>query len=286
MSSAPAVTLSGLATQAYRSGYAQHGEIDLPPETFETQLRVILEKHLGPNAAASIQLSFADTLRTTDLYLTIACAQPTELGWRRFSVAYQRYIDQVARFVSPTNSESWELAENLLADLFLHDSSGASRIASFDGRQSLATWLRVVISRRAINHSLLKWNSVERFDHSADVTDKASVDRIESAVRNNRYGAILSEAFEIASESLTDRERLMLLLRYDDGLRMGEIAKAFGIHPSGITRQFQQLHLKLQKRIVSILAVKHHLGPEAIKECLLDIIENPSHSLLVFLKAS
>jgi RNA polymerase sigma-70 factor len=286
MSSAPAVTLSGLATQAYRSGYAQHGEIDLPPETFETQLRVILEKHLGPNAAASIQLSFADTLRTTDLYLTIACAQPTELGWRRFSVAYQRYIDQVARFVSPTNSEAWELAENLLADLFLHDSSGASRIASFDGRQSLATWLRVVISRRAINHSLLKWNSVERFDHSADVTDKASVDRIESAVRNNRYGAILSEAFEIASESLTDRERLMLLLRYDDGLRMGEIAKAFGIHPSGITRQFQQLHLKLQKRIVSILAVKHHLGPETIKECLLDIIENPSHSLLVFLKAS
>lgn len=286
MSSAPAATLSALAAQAYSVGYAHHGDIDLPPERFEIQLCLIIEKHLGSDAPVSAQVSFAGTLRTTDLYLTIACAQPTESAWRRFMVAYQRYINAVARCVSPTNSVARELAENLLADLFFPDSTGHSRIASFDGRQSLATWLRVVISRRAINNGLVKWNGVERFDRSADVADNASVDRIESAIRSNRYGAILSEAFEIASESLTDRERLMLLMRYDDGLRVVEIAKAFGIHPSGITRQLQQLHFKLQKRIVSILAVKYQLGPEAIKECLLNVVENPANSLLVFLKAS
>lgn len=286
MSSAPAVTLSGLAAQAYSIGYASHGDIDLQPERFETQLCLVIAKHVGSNAPASTQLSFGGTLRTTDLYLTIACAQPTESAWRRFAVAYQRYIDAVARFVSPTNSVARELAENLLADLFLPDGSGGSRIASFDGRQSLATWLRVLISRRAINHGLLKWNGFEHGDRSPDLEDKSSIDRIESAIRRNRYGTILHDAFELASRSLTDCDRLMLLLRYDDGLRVVEIAKAFGVHPSGITRQFQHLHLKLQKKIVSILAVKYHLGPEAIKECLIDVMENPAHSLLVFLKAS
>jgi len=286
MSSAPAMTLSGIAAQAYSVGYAHHGDLDLRPERFEAQLYLIIEKLLGPDALTSAQLSCADSLRTTDLYLTIACAQPTDLGWRRFTVAYQRYIDRIARYVSSTNSEAQELSENLLADLFLHDSTGRSRIATFDGRQSLATWLRVVISRRAINHSLVNRHNVERFDRDTDVADKSCVDRMESEIRRNRYGAILSEALEEASESLTDRERLVLLLRYEEGLRLVQIAKAIGIHPSGITRKFRQLHLKLQKKIVSILAVKYQLGPETIKECLLDIVENPAYSVLVFLKAS
>jgi RNA polymerase sigma-70 factor len=286
MSSVATVTLSDLAAQAYLVAYAFHGDIELQPEEFETQLRLVIEKHLGSNAPDAAQLSFGVTLRTTDLYLTIACAKPTESAWRRFSVAYQQYIDAVARFVSPTNSVARELAENLLADLFLPDSTGGSRIASFDGRQSLATWIRVVISRRAINHGLLKLNGFERGDNLADVGDKASVDRIEAALRRGRYGPILNESFKQASESLSDHERLMLLLRYDEGLRIAEIAALFSVHPSGITRQFQQLHLKLQKTIVSVLAVKYHLGPEAIRECLLDVMENPANSLLVFLKAS
>lgn len=286
MSSTPAVTLSSLAAQAYSVGYACHGDLDLQPEEFEISLLSIVEKHLGSHAPPSTQLSFAGSLRTTDLYLTIACAQPTEAAWRRFTVAYQQYIDAVARFVSPHSSVARELSENILADLFLPDSTGRSRIASFDGRQTLATWLRILISRRAINYGFLKWNGFERGDRPPDVGDKSSIERIEKAFRRSRYEPILNECFKHASASLTDRERLMLLLRYDEGLRVVEIARLFGVHPSGITRQFKRIHLKLQKTIISVLAVKYHLGPEAIKECLLDVIDNPAHSLLVFLKAS
>jgi hypothetical protein len=94
MSTAPAMTLFGLAAQAYSVGFAHHGDIDLHPQRFETELCLIVRKHVGANATTSTQLSFAGTLRTTDLYLTIACAQPTESGWERFIVAYQRYIEQ------------------------------------------------------------------------------------------------------------------------------------------------------------------------------------------------
>jgi RNA polymerase sigma-70 factor len=280
------VVLSSLAAQAFSDAHAVHGDLGLQPKGFESQLCLVIDKHLGPDAPVATQLSFFRMLRTTDLYLTIACAQPTESAWRRFISTYQKYINEIARFVSPTSDLARELAENLLSDLFLPDGSGRSRIASFDGRQSLATWLRVVISRQAINNSRLKWNGFERGDRAAEIADKASIVRIEAAIRSNRYEAILSQCLKLASESLTDRERLMLLMRYEDGLRLVEIARVLAVHPSGITRQFQHIHLKLQKKIVAVLAMEYHLGPEAIKECLVDVMENPAHSLLVFLKAS
>jgi len=280
------MTLSSLAAQAYADGYASHGDIDLQPEIFANQLWVVIEKHLGSNAPPATTLSFFSTLHTTDLYLTVACSQSSDRAWARFVTVYQRYIGNVARFVSPTSDAARELASDLLADLFMPDRSGRSRIESFDGQQSLATWLRVLMSHRATNLRMLKWNTCERIERLSGVADGAAITRMEAAIRASRYEAILEDCFELSSKSLTDRERLILLLHYDDGLRLVEIARALGIHPSGITRQLQNTHLKLQKKIISVLTLKYHLGPAAIKECLVDLLENPAHSLLVFLKAS
>jgi RNA polymerase sigma factor (sigma-70 family) len=286
MSSAPAMTLSSLAAQAYLDGYAFHGDIDLQPERFENQLWAVIEKHLGSNASDATTLSFFSTLHTTDLYLTVACSPLSERAWARFGTAYQRYIDKVARAVSPTSDAARDLASDVTADLFMPDRSGHSRIASFDGQQSLATWLRVLISHRATNARMLKWNSCERIERLSDVADVGAVTRMETALSAKKYEAILADCFKLASESLTDRERLTLLWRYDDGLRICEIAGAFDVDPSSITRQLQKTHLKLQKKIISVLTLKYRLGPAAIKECVVDLLENPAHSLLVFLKAS
>jgi len=140
------------------------------------------------------------------------------------------------------------------------------------------------MSHRATNLRMLKWNTCERIARLSDVADVAAITRMEAALRASKYEGILEDCFKLASESLTDRERLILLLRYDDRLRVFEIARAVDVHPSGITRQLQKTHLKLQKKIISLLTVKHHLGPAAIKECLFDLLDNPHHSLLVFLR--
>jgi len=56
------MTVSGVAAQAYSVGYAHHGDIDLDPERFETQLCLIIEKHLGADAPTSAQMNFGGTL--------------------------------------------------------------------------------------------------------------------------------------------------------------------------------------------------------------------------------
>lgn len=172
----------------------------------------------------------------------------------------------------------------MLADLFMPDSSGQPRIASFDGQQSLATWLRLVVSRRAINHGTLKWNSFERIDRLADIVDQTATNRIEAAIRAHRFEEISKGCFIRASESLTDHERLIVLMHYEQGLRIVEVARVLDIHPSGVSRQLRRVHDKLQREIVSVLAVEHQLGPAAISECLVYMLENPEHSLLAIIR--
>ena len=98
MTTAPELVFSTLVVRAYSDGYAFHGDISLPRERFENHLCQIMEKHLGRHAPAATRLSFLRALHTTDLYLTVACSQPTELAWRRFVSVYQKFINEVARF--------------------------------------------------------------------------------------------------------------------------------------------------------------------------------------------
>jgi len=286
MTSPNELTFCSLAAQAYSDAYAAHGDLSLLPTVFESALHLVIRKHLGLNCSLTTKLNLVRTLHTNDLYLAVACAEQTEEGWRRFDVTYHKYIRRVALSVSRTNDAGRELAENLFADLFIPDRSGHSRIASFDGQQSLATWLGVVIRRRALNQSLLKWNRIECIDRLANLVDDAALSKVEDAITRNRHEVIVRDCFKLTIESLNDRERLMLFLRYQEGLRVLEVAEVLGVHPSGVTRQINHICLKLQKRITSLLVLKYHLGPASIRECVHDILENPAHSILVFLTDS
>jgi RNA polymerase sigma-70 factor len=280
----PQLTFSSLAAEAYSRAYIAHGDLELQQQEFENYLVLAVEKQSRLEVSTTRRVSILQTLHTTDLYLTAACAKPTEAAWRCFVTAYRKYINDIARLVSPRGSAGSELAANVLSNLFLADGSGKSRIASFNGRETLATWLRVIISRRAINQGLLKRNTFENVDGRVDIADNTSIGRIEAAIQGDRYENILEDCLSLASDSLTDRERLMLLLRYEEGLRVVEVASALGIHPSGVTRKLHHTHLKLKTKIVAVLASKYHFGSEATKECLVDMVENPAHSFLKLLK--
>jgi len=72
-----------------------------------------------------------------------------------------------------------DLADNILADLFLPDRSGNSRIVSYDGRSSLSTWLRVVISNRAINAQRSS-GSTQSVELLSDIPDEPALENIDN----------------------------------------------------------------------------------------------------------
>ncbi len=273
-------SLRAAIVQAYQRGCAVHGGLELQLEHFKSHVIWVVKRNLEPDASSQAAINFIRTIHTNDLYLGLACARQTETAWDRFNTLYRKYIDDLATFATPTRNAAADLADSILADLFLPDHSGQSRIASYQGRSSLATWLRVIVNHRATNERKRLSNNTESLESIHDIADETALHRMAASLRACRYGRIIGESLRCSCQCLTDRERLILLLRYDNGLQLGQIGRLLGVHQSTITRQIEGACKKLREAVVANLLTKHKLDRAAIDECEADILDNPSYSIL------
>lgn len=108
---------------------------------------------------------------------------------------------------------------------------------------------------------------------------------IETAVRAHKYEPIIKTALLAASASLSRRERLIILWRYEDGLTGQEIARLLEVHASTITRELQRITQKLRSEVLRELATTHRLNAAALDDCLADLRENPGYSILSAIRA-
>ena len=270
--------------RAYTKGYSLYGDLGLAASEYTKRLVSIMQKLSEPGASLDQDEALLESLHTSDLYIAIACSLPTEAAWLKFRARYRKYIFDLARSACSTADAAREVADGVLADLFLYDRLGRSRIASYDGRSTLATWLRAVVTNRAINEREKRSNNLDCIESISEPADRSYAVRFEASMRATRYGAMIKDSFKTASRNLTERERLILLLRYDDMLQSVDIAGMLGVHPSTITRSLQQTHRKLRRTVASILRTKYGLCEEAILECFEHILETPGHSILAYVK--
>lgn len=273
-----------LIARCYRHGYENYGDLGIEQENFKTRLLSLVEKYLGPEPSWAAAAGFVENLYTNDLYLGAACARGTDKAWDRFTACYGKYIKDLAAFVTKTGSAAADLADDVLIDLFLPDHSGQSRIGSYEGRSSLATWLRVVVSHRAVNERERVRNHVCAAECVGDVVDESALWRVGTSLRACRYERVINDSLRRSCRALTEHERLILLLRFEEELRLGQIARLLGVHQSTVTRQIERACKKLRDEVIAALLSEHHLNKRAIDECEEDILENPSYSILPFIK--
>lgn len=282
MNSPQDVALNSLAQQAYCAAFARHGDLDLETERYTTHLLSVTKKHLSASLSEGTALVFINKLHTDDLYLSVACGKPTDVAWERFIGLYQAFIGKVARAVSSTDEAAHAIANRINGHIFLPDGSGCSRIASYEGRSSLATWLSAIINNLAVEEQS-RCNRLEQLEGSLEILGYAVPHGIDAYLRAVKYGSVVSDSLAVASETLSKQERLILALRYEDGLQGYEIARILGVHPSTITRRLQLVYAKLLVKTISTLESKHQLSQLAVKECVDDLRENPDYSILSLL---
>lgn len=218
----------------HRLAVAAHSNLDVDLSAFESHLVRISDRYLGSDIADQSRISFVKSLHTNDLLLALSCAMGTDAGWKRFYEVYRKYLCDLSRHLLGRAPDSEELGETIWVDLFLPDKSGQSRIASYDGRSSLATWLRVVVSNRVINERQRRSFSTGNIDAIPEPTDSSALHNVEARVRQERYHSMILGAFQRAQGTLSDRETLIVLMRYDHGLQLGEIARLFSVHQSRV----------------------------------------------------
>lgn len=273
------------ASDHFRELIAEHfgiceagcSDIDVPQDLFTGYVWDIASRHVADSSNESAVVDFTRKLYLPDLYLTCGCVHNSESAWKAFDLRYRRFITNVVRFSYRHGTDNEEVADLVLVSLYFQDRSGRQRIASYDGRSSLATWLRVIVVNRAINERNERKLKVE--ECGVDIPDRRAMAYFDSALRAGRYGKALGDSLDGALRELSPTERLMLLWRYEENMPLGDMAHILGIHQSNVTRRLVRLQAGLRESVIRILASQHGLSPAAIQECLADIVENPMVSI-------
>ena len=276
-------TLESLLNKAFSQGSAVHGDLGLALEDFTVHLKSIITKRLGPDPGQDAASRFVAGLHADDLYVAAACAHNSAPAWSRLAAVYNDHIDKVSHAVCSTHQEARELASSMMAHLFFRDREGQCRIASYDGRSSLATWLSAIIRHQAINQRQLKLNEAEPLDSLPDIPNPNAVSALEAVLFQSKYGEAITDSLKWAARQLSERERLVLALRFEDEMRATEVAKMLQVHPAQITRTVKQAEVKFHKAVLTRLTAQHGLAEPAIEECIGQILRQGETSIAALL---
>ncbi len=275
----PQETLQLRIAAAYLQAQAFHQPIPLELACYQQQLLMKLADLAGSNAESLALEPLFERLYTTDLYLVIACLQGEENAWQRLQELYQPLIHDTARFICRNPGLAEELAANTLGHLFLADGSGASRLAAYNGRYQLSTWLRTIVARQALNECERPYHRWQRLAELPEIADDHSLRHTEAAIRARQCEPILQRVITAAISQLSERQRFVLLLRYVDAAKVGDIARLLEVTPPTITYYLRQAEKLLRDGIINRLREEYHFDEATIRSFLEELRDNPTYGL-------
>jgi RNA polymerase sigma-70 factor (ECF subfamily) len=173
-------------------------------------------------------------LRAPDLFLACGCAHGVPAAIAAFEAGY---LAQVPAYLARggIRADIAEEVRQLLGDRLLV--GARRRIVEYQGRGSLANWVRAAATRTALN--LLR--SERRHDDAA-AGAAATGDSIlvpadpELDFIKARFRPQFKQALREAMSALASRDRAILRLHYGEGIPVGQLAVIYGVHRATASR--------------------------------------------------
>jgi RNA polymerase sigma-70 factor (ECF subfamily) len=203
---------------------------------------------------------------TADLELARQCAAGDEQAWDRFVLEYRPILYRAADALDPSGNAR-DLADSLYADLY-----SKSLFRYFQGRSSLATWLRAVLSQRYVdriraNRRMEPLPDEERAIERADVRHYESPrDPVPDPDRGRHLG-LLQDALNQAVTTLNPRDRLRLGCYYAQGMTLAETGRILREHEATVSRQLARTRQAIRGDVERRLRDEAGLSDAQISEC-------------------
>jgi RNA polymerase sigma-70 factor (ECF subfamily) len=203
-----------------------------------------------------------------DLELARQCAAGEEQAWERFVLEFRPVLYRAADALDPGGSAR-DLADSLYADLYgLAQDAGERRslFKYYQGRSSLATWLRAVLSQRYVDRlrTQKRLEPLPEEDSTAplnqDLGDPPDPDR-------SRHAELLREALARAIARLASRDRLRLGCYYVQELTLAETGRLLKEHEATASRQLARTRRVLREDVEHQLRADAGLSDAQIAEC-------------------
>lgn len=204
-----------------------------------------------------------------DLELARRCAAGEEQAWERFILEYRPALYRAADALDPSGGAR-DLADSLYADLYgmpQGESERRSLFRYFQGRSSLATWLRAVLSQRYVDR-LRAQKRLEPLPDEDSVSvpnegrggDPPDPDR-------SRHVGLLRQALARAVDRLDSRDRLRLGCYYVQELTLADTGRLLKEHEATASRQLARTRRLLREDVERQLRDDAGLSDAQIAEC-------------------
>ena len=208
---------------------------------------------------------------SADLELARLCAEGNEPAWERFVREYRPLLYRAADALDRTQGAR-DIADSLYADLYGINASTGERQSLFryyQGRSSLATWLRAVLAQRYVDRVRVQRKMEPLPDEELPArSQEPDPDRA-------RYAELLRQALERAVAALTARDRLRFGCYYVQELTLAETGRVLKESEATSSRQLARARLTIRRDVERQLRDDARLSDDQIAACFASVADDP-----------
>ena len=212
---------------------------------------------------------------SADLELARLCAEGDERAWERFVREYRPLLYRAADALDRTQGAR-EIADSLYAELYGIRTTAGERQSLFryyQGRSSLATWLRAVLAQRYVDRVRVQRRVEPLSDQEEAPAGPGSHD--EPDPDRARYVALVRQALGRAVAAMTPRDRLRLGCYYVQELTLAETGRVMKESEATSSRRLARSRLAIRRDVERQLRVEARLSDEQIAACFASVADDP-----------
>jgi RNA polymerase sigma factor (sigma-70 family) len=193
-----------------------------------------------------------------DLYLATACARGEEAAWEECARHFAFVRDFARRYLR--EPEAADLADQVIADLWQR-----GKIARFDGRSTLRTWLGAVAAHAALNVLKAGRRQVPLESDELESWRRRQQPREDSSPGDHEIRAALGELVGEALRNMRAEDKLLVLLHYEQGLSLGEMGVVLTASKSTLSRRLKAARAELRVALDALAKARFGRSADALR---------------------
>jgi RNA polymerase sigma-70 factor (ECF subfamily) len=180
--------------------------------------------------------------------LVAGCQRGEREAFRALFETYKDQVYSIALRFSGDPATAMDIAQDTFVKLF-------SRIGDFRGDSSFETWMYRMVVNSCLDHRRRSWRLLPLIDEVAGRL-RESRDCLAELMRSE-----MGERVQTAVERLSPDLRMVVVLRYTEGLAYEEIAEVLGCSAGTVASRLNRAHKALERRLAHL--VKENGGRHA-----------------------
>jgi len=199
------------------------------------------------------------------------CAAGDERAWETFVHEYRPLLYRAADALDRTGGAR-DIADSLYAELYGIKNGAGPRQSLFryyQGRSSLATWLRAVLAQRYVD----RVRAQRRTEPLPEDQDGAAAPPPDPD--RDRYVALVRAALGRAVSRLDARDRLRLAGYYVQELTLAQIGRVLKESEASASRHLARTRREIRADVERQLRDESRLNDDQIAACFASVVDDP-----------